>query len=68
MYTHTHTHTHTPRGSKMHGHKLMVAACLQTMLPMQADVNKLSGVQYSDKRSSADAFKAITHNAVHQHG
>ena len=63
----THTHTHTPQGSKMHGHKLMVAVCLPTMLPMQADVHKLSGIQYNDKCSSADAFKT-THNAVHQQG
>ncbi len=51
----------------MHGHKLMVAACLPTMLPMQADVHKLSGIQYNNNYSSADAFKA-THNAVHQQG
>ena len=37
----------------------MVATCLQTMLPMQADVHKLSGGQYNDKYSSADVLKAI---------
>lgn len=37
------------------------------MLPMQADVHKLSGIQYNNNYSSADAFKA-THNAVHQQG
>ena len=65
MTTYTHTHARRLHGSKVHSHKSMLAACLPTMLLKQADVHKLSGCQHSDD-SSADAFKAITHNAVHQ--